>query len=150
MASTTERTKQTTSLPRRATGWLLLVSLCLWIPATAQLPDSPFPSDSNVPILMRQKTSPYDLPLDPLSESRRLKKLNELRQKSMVADAAKLLRLAHELNDAVAAGESGSMSAQERLRRAGEIEKLAKDVKSKMIYAMSAAPDPNYASPRMR
>lgn len=65
---------------------------------------------------------------------------NALRQKSMVSDAAKLLRLAQELNASFSGG-GPELSAQERLRRFAEIERLAKNVREKMQYA-GAASDP--------
>ena len=65
-------------------------------------------------------------------EARRIKALNQMRHKAMVDDATKLLLLAKELND-----DSGNLSAGERVRKAGEIEKLAKSVKDKMSYSVS-------------
>jgi hypothetical protein len=64
-------------------------------------------------------------------EARRIKALNQLRHKAMVDDASKLLLLARELND-----DPGSLSPAERLRKAAEIEKLAKSVKDKMSYTV--------------
>lgn len=65
-------------------------------------------------------------------EPKRLRALNELRRKSLVSDANRLLLLAQELNE-----KGESMSPAEQLRKAVEIQKLAKDVKEKMTFAVS-------------
>jgi hypothetical protein len=59
-----------------------------------------------------------------------LRLLNAERQKSMVADAAKLLKLAQALNDELAAQPGDPTPAQ--LRKMAEIEKLARSVKEDM------------------
>lgn len=75
-------------------------------------------------------------------EARRIATLNLIRQKSMVSDADKLLQLARELNDDAVAGGT-KMSATERMRKAAEIEKLAKNVKDKMTYAIGGPSEVN-------
>lgn len=74
-------------------------------------------------------------------ESKRFALLNQMRQKSMVSDAEKLVRLAQELNDD--ANGATPLQAAERVRKTVEIEKLAKEVKEKMTYAIGASPDIN-------
>ena len=64
-------------------------------------------------------------------QAKRIKALNQMRHKAMVDDAAKLLVLAKELND-----ETTNLSSADRVRKATEIEKLAKSVKDKMTYAV--------------
>lgn len=125
--------------------------LVLTLPLFAELSGAQLgqADSSQMPPLMRDKEGSLFPPRDPSFEAKRLKKLNELRQKSMEADADKLLRLARELNEAVAV-DAPAMSAQERLRRIAEIEKLAKDVKNKMIFATGAAPDPYIGPMRIR
>jgi hypothetical protein len=61
---------------------------------------------------------------------KRLRRINADRQKSLMADTDKLLRLTHELNDELAAQPGDPTPAQ--LRKIAEIEKLAHDVKVKM------------------
>jgi len=73
-------------------------------------------------------------------EAKRIAQLNAARRKSMVSDADKLLQLARELHDDADAGGT-KMSGAERLHKAAEIEKLAKDVKSKMVFSVGG-PDP--------
>jgi hypothetical protein len=67
----------------------------------------------------------------PVEEERRLKALNALRQKSLVEDTNKLLKLAAELNAEVS-GEHPDTLTAEQLRKLAEIEKLAHGVKEKM------------------
>jgi len=76
---------------------------------------------------------------------KRLLALNIERQKQMVADANKLLRLTKELNEEVAASNTGTFTA-EQLRKVAEIEKLARSVKERMI-AGSAQPQPAFPAP---
>ena len=56
---------------------------------------------------------------------------NTERQKSIVADTNKLLRLAAELNAEVSTANSDSLSPAQ-LHKLGQIEKLARNVKSMM------------------
>lgn len=58
--------------------------------------------------------------------------INVERQKQIVADSDKLLKLARELNDEVAAAGSRSLTA-EQLEKLNEIEKLARSVKGRML-----------------
>jgi hypothetical protein len=81
-----------------------------------------------------------DSGLDTRMETKRIAQLNSARQKSMVSDAERLLQLARELNDDADSGGT-RLSSAERLHKAAEIEKLAKDVKTKMVFAIGA-PDP--------
>jgi hypothetical protein len=62
---------------------------------------------------------------------RRLNALNIERQKEMVSDTNKLLSLARELNEEVAANGSAPMTLNQ-LRKIAQIEKLARSVKEKM------------------
>ena len=63
----------------------------------------------------------------------------------MVADTNKLLKLAKELNDEVAASNPGSLTP-EQLHKIAEIEKLARSVKERMTAAV-ARPQPAPATP---
>jgi hypothetical protein len=72
-----------------------------------------------------------DYSRDSLQDEKRLRALNMARQKSMVSDSDKLLRLATELNSEIAAGNGGALNL-EQLRKVAEIEKLAHNVKEKM------------------
>ena len=81
---------------------------------------------------------------------KRLRALNAERQKQMVADAEKLLKLARELNDEVAASNSGTLTP-EQLHKIAEIEKLARSVKERMVAGVlqpeAAFPAPGFIYP---
>jgi hypothetical protein len=86
-----------------------------------QFPDSSGPYEQNSP------------------EQRRLQAINAQRQKALVSDTEKLLKLAKELNDEVASVDSSGMS-DDQLRKVTEIAKLAKSVKEKMSYSAGGYP----------
>jgi Spy/CpxP family protein refolding chaperone len=75
--------------------------------------------------------------LDP--SEKQLKALNEQRQKSMVSDTNKLLRMVKELNDEIAATVPDQLTVDE-VRKLAAIEKLARSVKEKMGMSMRGAP----------
>jgi hypothetical protein len=75
----------------------------------------------------------------PVSEDRRNEALNADRHKSLVSDAAKLLRLAQQLKEEVEASPSQTLTPQE-VRRLSDIEKLAKNVKEKMARSFGIGP----------
>lgn len=68
---------------------------------------------------------------DPIMMERRMNALNNERQKEMVSDTNKLLKLAKEVNDEIAARDTGGLTP-EQLHKIAEIEKLARGVKDKM------------------
>jgi hypothetical protein len=76
---------------------------------------------------------------DPVMTERRMRALNSERQKQMVADANKLLKLAKELNDEVATANENAFTA-DQLRKIAEIEKLAKNVRERMTAGIGQAP----------
>ena len=75
---------------------------------------------------------------------KRVLMLNAARQKSLVSDTEKLLRLAKELNDEMAGADSATMT-DAQLRKVAEIGKLAKSVKEKMSFSTGAYP--TFANP---
>jgi hypothetical protein len=86
---------------------------------------------------------------DPVEEERRLRLLNVERQKSLVSDAGKLLKLAGELNAEVAQTNPDSLT-QAELRKLAEIEKLAHSVKQKMSDSVGGEPvfrEPPFSGP---
>ena len=87
-------------------------------------PGTPFGQESNGP--------------DP----KRIKSLNAERQKTLVSDTEKLLKLARELNDEMAAIDSGTMNG-EQLHKLEEIRKLARSVKEKMSFNVVGFPSIN-------
>jgi len=68
---------------------------------------------------------------DEARHERQLQALNADRQKALVADTVKLLKLTNELNSEVSSGNSDKLTAGQ-LRKLEQIEKLAHSVKEKM------------------
>ena len=72
---------------------------------------------------------------DPMMDQRRVRALNNERQKQLVADTDKLLKLAKELNDEVAKANSGTLTPDE-MHKIADIEKLARSVRQRMTEAV--------------
>ena len=70
-------------------------------------------------------------PEDPMWREQQLKVLNAQRQKELVTDTYKLLKLAQDLNAEISKAKSDSLTP-DQLRRIADIEKLAHSVKEKM------------------
>lgn len=124
----------------------LALAAFLVLPAAAQSPGmSSGPSGPSGPSpnhFGHQQPQPEsEIGMDGRIEARRIVQLNLLRQKSIISDSEKLLRLAQELDDDAKAS-TPALSAAERMRKATEIEKLAKEVKEKMTYSIGDPPQP--------
>ena len=78
---------------------------------------------------------PNGASLNPIEERRLLNALNADRQRSMVSDTQKLLRLVNELNAEIAGKAPAELSANQ-LRKVAEIEKLAHSIREKMSYSV--------------
>jgi hypothetical protein len=78
-------------------------------------------------------------PNDPMALEKRLKALNAERQKAMVADTNKLVKLAAALNAEINGKHSGELTP-DQLRQVAEIEKLAHNIKEKMCTSVRPAP----------
>ena len=70
---------------------------------------------------------------------RRLRMLNADRQKTMVSDADKLLKLAGQLNVEVSTANQGELTPAQ-LKKISEIEKLARKVREKMSTSVRGTP----------
>lgn len=70
---------------------------------------------------------------------KRLRVLNAERQKSLVSDTNKLLKLAKELETETSADKSDVLTA-DQMRKVAEIEKLARSVKEKMSTSVRSVP----------
>jgi hypothetical protein len=92
-------------------------------------PDSPVSGDSYDSVMM----------------GRRMRAMNIERQKEMVSDTNKLLRLARELNAEVAFQRSDALTP-DQVRKVAEIEKLAKNVRERMALAVGQ-PQPGINTP---
>jgi len=118
----------------------LLVSLAFTAMGNAQISGN---SGSGVPrgtlngsIPQRSDVGPLAMDeYDPMIAERRLRALNMERQKEMVSDTNKLLKLARELNAEVS-GQKTEMLTPDQLHKIAEIEKLARNVKERMTSAV--------------
>jgi single-stranded DNA-specific DHH superfamily exonuclease len=130
--------------PRPGLYSLLSLALLLGIPLPGQSPFAQYPSSNGAGRLdQRYPDSGSQFPQDPNSpDQKRIRLLNAERQKSLVSDVDKLLKLAKELNDEVVGSDSSSMS-DEQLHKVAEIGKLAKSVKEKMSYSVGGYPGVN-------
>ena len=72
---------------------------------------------------------------------KQMRALNAERQKELVSDTDKLLKLARELHAEIAAGGSDSLTPAQ-LQKIASIEKLARDVKQKMKLSVQAPGPP--------
>jgi phenylacetate-coenzyme A ligase PaaK-like adenylate-forming protein len=127
------------SLPRFR---VLAAALLIVGPMVAQSPGTQGPP-----------ATPHLQILDPSSnfgdvsmQERQVKMLNDQRQKAIVADTDKILQLARELN-ADAVSENPTFSPAQRMQKAEEIEKLAKNVREKMTNAIGVPPPANPYTP---
>src|SRR5579863_1527234 len=76
---------------------------------------------------------------DPLFSEKRLRALNADRQKAVISDTEKLVKLARRLEGEVASNPTDELTPQER-REVGEIEKLAHDIKARMAQTFGGGP----------
>jgi hypothetical protein len=77
---------------------------------------------------------------DPEALRKRQRLLNAARQKELVSDTAKLLKLAQELNEEVTAAEDSTNMTADQLRKLAEIGKLARSVREKMTFSLGGDP----------
>jgi len=128
--------------PRRrlAVRSALGIVLLLGIPAAGQYPQ--FPSTNSGKNGQLYPDSNGQFGQDSNSpDQKRIRALNTDRQKTLVSDAEKLLKLAKELNDEVT-NKSGPMTG-EQLHKLDEIGKLARSVKEKMSFSVGGFPSLN-------
>jgi hypothetical protein len=76
---------------------------------------------------------------DPEYSQKRLRAMNADRQKSLVADSERLLKLARQLDAEIAANTSNDLTPEE-LGKVAAIEKLAHSVRQKMALSYTGAP----------
>ena len=84
---------------------------------------------------------------DPAVLARRMRVLNLERQKSMVSDTDRLLKLAQELNSEIDNSNPEALTPVQ-LRKIGEIEKLARNVKQKMSISFAGGPSLQEPAPQ--
>jgi hypothetical protein len=78
-------------------------------------------------------------PVDPVEEEKRLLALNAQRQKALVSDTNKLVRLANELGTEISRDNPTELTSAQ-LHKVAEIEKLAHSVKDKMSTSVRGVP----------
>ena len=84
-------------------------------------------------------------PAERIARERRLGIINVERQKALVADTQKLVKLAAELNAEINSSHQTELTA-EQLRKVVEIEKLAHSVRDKMSSSFTGL-SPNFGTP---
>jgi len=127
-----------TARPRPgAVCWALCLAFLLALPGGAQstTPRGPFKQPIGQPVGASLNDTRDD---GSAQKQERLRTLNRLREKSVVANTKKLLKLAAELNAEVENSGHDSLSAQQ-LRKLAEIEKLARDIKELMRLAIGSS-----------
>ena len=133
------RTRRRRSVLRSALG----VALVLGIPAAGPSGYPQFPSSNNGKVGQHYPDSTGQYGDDSNSpDKKRIRLLNAERQKALISDTEKLLKLAKELNDEVTGSDSSSLS-DAQLRKVAEIGKLAHNVKEKMSYSVGGFPGIN-------
>ena len=109
-----------------AAGLIYLASA----PVAGQMSSSPPLSTTGPPDRPRPGEGEPN-PFPPDLQEKALKARNELRQKQLVSDTSKLLAAARELESEVG-GSSGNRLPTSAMKRAEEVERLARSVKDKM------------------
>ena len=133
-------------LPRRTMGLALLAGIVCILPCAAQQAQSPeyslmaqngMPS-TPLPAIQPNSADGFDR-TDSIWTPRRLELINIDRQKTMVADANKLLKLARKLNAEVNGAHAVALT-EDQLSEVKEIEKLAHKVRAEMSFSVQRTP----------
>ena len=128
-------------VPFRRIVFALLLLCAATLTAHAQAGPIPILDPSQIGPRLPDRSNAADT--QEITQSNRQQRLlNTARHKAIVSDADKLLALARQLNARVNA-DGSALTSTERMRIAGEIEKLAHNVKERMSYTMAGDPDPN-------
>ena len=115
---------------RQLSAWrLLALALLLTLPALTHTQErtTPWRGPPDAP----RNTIDPTIPMSDASgtqDDKIVRMLNAARQSSMVSDADKLLKLARELDEEIAASNSSTLT-QAQLRKVAKIEKLARSVR---------------------
>jgi hypothetical protein len=124
----------------KAARGLLLLALLLAVPSGAQNGSTTVAkSGTQSPFSQMPSADGDNAPADPVWAEKQLRLLNESRQKAIVADTNKLLKLAQELDSEIAGANPDSLTPGQ-LRKIAEIEKLAHSVKEKMATPVGGTP----------
>jgi hypothetical protein len=135
----------------RAFCMILSLALCLTLflypaPVAAQRSQSgmgsPLQNQMQSPMgndPLDERQPPPMGPNDPMALEKRLKALNAERQKAMISDTNKLVKLAAQLNAEINGKHPGELTP-DQLHQVAEIEKLAHSIKEKMCTSVRPAP----------
>lgn len=140
-----DESTESEKLTRSRRGRLVLraalgVTLVLGIPGVGQSGYPQFPSNNNGKLGQHYPDSTGQFGDESNSpDKKRIRMLNVERQKALISDTEKLLKLARELNNEVTRSDSTSLS-DAQLRKVAEIGKLAHSVKEKMSYSVGGFP----------
>lgn len=124
---------------RRAIRFALGLALVLAMPVAGQSPYPQFPSTNNGKSGRNYPDANSQFGADPTVDPKRMQLLNAERQKELVSDTQKLLRLAQELNAEVSDANAAAMT-DAQLRKVAEIAKLARSIKEKMSFSVGGYP----------
>lgn len=128
---------------RSRMGWGRAVALLAVIAAAACLTRAQTVSGSGLENRVQISARPGfgDGPnLDPMSEAKRMKALNADRHKQMVSDTEKLVKLARGLDAEIASNPTDALTPAE-VQKLQAIEKLARNVKTKMAQSFGGGPE---------
>jgi len=117
---------------------LVGITLLLGIPVAGQFPQIPPTNGGRNGQVYPDSNSQFGEDSNS-PEKKRIKLLNAERQKAIVSDTEKLLKLARELNDEVTATDPAAMSGAQ-LHKVEEIGKLAHSVREKMSFSVGGFP----------
>lgn len=132
----------TAALPRgrRARRWLPMLLACSVLACVSvSLPDAGGQYPEGGVRLPPSNPFPDLDEMDPEMARRQLRALNAARQKEMVRDTAKLLKLAGEL-DTQTKAEDAATFTEAQWKEIDRIEKLARSVKEKMVMTYGGGP----------
>lgn len=138
-ASPARRTAASLRILRAGRRFFILLACavfsCCAVPVTGAIQNSDssrwqMPDATNIPGMEQ---------MDPEMARRQLRALNEERQKAIVKDTARLLKIAQELNAETENAASGDLT-QAQWKQVNRIQKLAHGVKQKMILTYGGVP----------
>lgn len=113
-----------------AGAWIAVSGAGLHTISASQMQQQPPTPSTQLPTVFGQPGEPSD-PMERQRQERMEKARNVDRQKHLVQDTDKLLALAKELKEEVDKSDKNTLSV-DVVKKAGEIEKLAKSVKDRM------------------
>jgi len=119
-------------------GFGVALLLAVQVLGLSQYPQFPSTNNGRNGQNFPDSTSPFGHDTNS-PDKKRMQMLNAERQKTLMSDAEKLLKLARQLNDEMAENGSDTMTSQQ-LHKVEEIGKLAKSVKEKMSYSVGGFP----------